>query len=545
MLRERINVNWDATYFMQLAGEHSWKAGFQFIRQGQNVLSTTSTGPTVMFGWDMDLVQSGVNYGRGKYGWYSVRNNDKTGPYGDAYNVYGNNYALYLQDSWTIGTKLTINLGLRAENEYLPNYGAASNPGTPLKAINFSWSKKLAPRFGFTYDVYGDSSLKVFGSFGIFQDMMKLDLAANAFGGFKWKSAYYWLEDYDYTKIGVGGSYPGKFLYTYDYRPVSFDAVDPDMKPFSQREISLGLEKKLAENISASVRLVSKSVLSAIEDSAIYGRNSAGDWEEFYYQSNPGSDYLKAKYDAAIAGGKLAAGTPYLPKAKREYLGMNLALEKRFSDNWMGGVSYTLSRLSGNYSGLYSSDEIRQSPNGERAFDLWYLCYDKNLEAIDGPLPTDRPHVFKAYGSYAFPFGLTVGGIFNAMSGTPITEEWILDSAGYYPFNRGNMGRTPMLTVTNVYAEYNFKLGRTTLQVNANIDNVFDTKTARRIYSVKYLDNVGPQTSDPNDTLFLQRALVSKNWTPNSDPSLLDPLFGKEYAFYAPLQVRLGLRFMF
>jgi hypothetical protein len=218
----------------------------------------------------------------------------------------------------------------------------------------------------------------------------------------------------------------------------------------------------------------------------------------------------------------------------------------------MGGVSYTLSRLSGNYSGLVNSDEIsdtagnaRNNPNGERAFDLWYLCYDKNLNPIDGPLPADRPHVFKAYGSYAFPFGLTVGGVFNAMSGTPVTEEWILDSAGYFPFNRGNMGRTPFLTVTNAYVEYNFKIGRTTLQVNANVDNLFDSKTARRVYTSKYLDNVGPQTDDPNDTLYLQRKLVSKNWTPNADPSLLDPLFGKEYAFLPPLSVRIGLRFMF
>ena len=475
-----------------------------------------------------DLVQSGVNYGRGKYGWYSVRNNDKTGPYGDVYNVYANNYALYLQDSWTIGTKLTVNFGVRAENEYLPGY--TPDPAYPKKAIEFPWSKKLAPRFGFTYDVYGDSSLKVFGSFGIFQDMMKLDMAANAFGGFKWKSAYYYLEDYDFTKIGVGGNYPGKFLYTYDYRPPSFDLVDPDIKPFSQREISLGLEKKLAENVSASVRLVSKSVLNAIEDSAIYTQNAAGNWEEHYYQSNPGSDFLKNAYDKAIAAGQLAKGTPYIPNAKREYLGINLALEKRFSNNWMGGVSYTLSRLSGNYSGLFSSDEVRNSPNGERIFDLWYLSYDKNLNELTGPLPTDRPHVFKAYGSYAFPFGLTLGGVFNAMSGTPITEEWILDSAGYYPFNRGSMGRTPFLTFANIYAEYNFKIGRTTLQVNANIDNAFDTKTARRKYNVKYLDNVGPQTDDPDDTLFLQRTLISKNWTPNSDPSYLDPLFGKEYS---------------
>jgi hypothetical protein len=542
MLRERININYDATYFAQLAGEHSFKAGFQFIRQGQNILNSSATGPYVLFAWDMDLEMSGVNYGRGKYGWYAVRGNDKAGPIGDVYNVYANNYALYLQDSWTIGSKLTINLGVRAEDEYLPGYSA--NAEDPKKAILFPWSKKISPRFGFIYDVNGDSTFKVFGSFGIYQDMMKLDMAANAFGGFKWKSAYYTLDDWDYTKIGVNGNYPGTFLRTYDFRPTSFGTVDPDMKPFTQREISLGLEKKLSENIIGSVRLVSKSVLNAIEDSAIYGETADG-WTEIYYQSNPGSQFLKDALDKAIANGYAAPGTPYIPKAKREYLGVNLALEKRFSNNWMGGISYTWSRLSGNYSGLYSSDEIRNSPNGERAFDLWYLCYDKELNLIDGVLASDRTHVLKAFGSYSFPFGLTVGGIFNAMSGTPITEEWILDSAGYFPFNRNNMGRTPFLTFANIYAEYNLKLGKNTLQFSVNVDNVYDTKTARSIYSSKYWDNVAPSTDDPNDTLYLQRRLIANDWQPNPDPSMLDPLYGKESAYFAPLTVRLGLRFIF
>ena len=125
-------------------------------------------------------------------------------PYGYAWNIYRNTYAIYLQDSWTIGGKLTINAGLRTESEYIPTF----NPDVPAeytKPIEFGFADKLAPRFGAVYDVFGDSSLKVFGSFGIYYDVMKLYMAEGAFGGFKWQTDYYTLDNADYRLIAANG----------------------------------------------------------------------------------------------------------------------------------------------------------------------------------------------------------------------------------------------------------------------------------------------------------------------------------------------------
>ena len=214
---------------------------------------------------------------------------------------------------------------------------------------------------------------------------------------------------------------------------------------------------------------------------------------------------------------------------------MNLSLDKRFSHNWQGGLSYTLSRLTGNYSGLASSDEDgRNSPNGERFFDLWHLSYDKQLNPIDGVLPTDRTHVLKAYGSYALPFGLTVGLVANAYSGTPVSEEWNVDSEGYLPYNRGSMGRTPFIFFTNAYLEYELKLGRAGLRFNLNIDNLTDARTARRIYNMKYRYLISPGDA----------ALLSRDWMPAQDETL-DPRFGMAYSFMPPISGRLGVRFVF
>jgi hypothetical protein len=63
-------------------------------------------------------------------------------------------------------------------------------------------------------------------------------------------------------------------------------------------------------------------------------------------------------------------------------------------------------RLTGNYSGLASSLEFgRVSPNVSRLFDLPFQPFTLDGQPIDGRLPTDRPHVLKAYGAYEQKWG--------------------------------------------------------------------------------------------------------------------------------------------
>lgn len=525
-------VNADLNYFVNLGGEHSWKAGIQWVRQKED-MDRTNSMPIVYLSWDMDFITGGliVPPGRGTYGYYSVRGNDATGPYGYKYNPISTRWAIYLQDSWTpdfAKGKLTINAGVRTESEYIPSYSDVEG-FKDLKPIEFKFADKLAPRIGFVYDVFGDATTKVFGSYGLYFDVFKLYMAAHAYGGFKWSQAYYTLDDYDWDTLGVDGNYPGTFMGVINWRPPSFDSTDPDLKPMSQQEISFGVERELRENLSASVRVVNKHLRYAIEDVGVY---IAG-YGESYYTTNPGYGYSQ---HVGTGTGKFDPSYPITPKAKREYWAVNFDLDKRFSDNWLGGFSYTWSRLTGNYSGLASSDEYgRVGPNLERYFDLWHLAYTKELEMQDGPLQTDRTHAFKFYAAYSLPFGLTLGGVVNAVSGTPITEEWIVGARGYYPFNRASMGRTPFLWFANVYAEYNLNLGgRYTLQFSLNIDNLLNVDIARRTYSCLTRGEVS----------VTEEELLTKAWDLPAD-FLRDPRFGMSMEFYPPLSARIGVKFIF
>jgi Carboxypeptidase regulatory-like domain/TonB dependent receptor-like, beta-barrel len=531
---QRSYAGGDLTYYLNFAGEHSFKFGAQWVRTSEDWAAGYKYPdyPSISLAWNRPLINLGVNYGRGTYGYYGVMGNEVTGPIGMFYNVHSDRWALYLQDSWTIKGRLTLNLGLRTESEYIPVYSSLS-VYKGVKPINFDFGDKLAPRLGFVYDVFGDANLKVFGSYGLYYDVMKLYTAANVFGGRRQAAAYYTLDTYEWDKIGKNGYYPGNLLLQFDFLPFNPDYVDPSLKPMSQREISFGAEKKIMENLSATARLVQKHLRYAIEDVGVITGA-----EITYYEANPGYGYSLSTTE----GGRFDDRYPSCPKAKREYWGLNFSLDKRLADRWLGGFSYTWSRLTGNYSGLASSDEYlstgegRNSPNVERNFDTWYLAYDKALEPIDGVLATDRPHVFKLYGAFTFPFRLTLGAVVAAESGRPMTEYWTLFNDNYMPYNRGNLGRTPFLWIVNLYAEYSLRLGKTSLNFNVNVDNVFNVGTNTAYFPYRNLYNL-TVTEDQ---------LLSGDWELDSSVGYVpNNAFRMAGLFYPPISVRLGMRFSF
>ncbi len=73
--------------------------------------------------------------------------------------------SLYVQDTWSLGNRVTLNLGVRTKRN-------DSSFRTDVKetAFEFGFGQKIAPRLGATYDVLGDGRLKAFGSWGRYYD---------------------------------------------------------------------------------------------------------------------------------------------------------------------------------------------------------------------------------------------------------------------------------------------------------------------------------------------------------------------------------------
>ena len=501
-INERMSGNLDFTYYLTLAGEHAWKAGVQYIRLHEDV-DQSPKHPMVTLNWGTNYWMPDGREVRGTYGYYGIRN-DFMSPYGSFFNVASNNWAIYIQDSWTIGQKLTLNLGLRTESEYVPSLATTDPLYADYKPIKFGFDQKLAPRLGVVYDFFGDSSLKLFGSFGIYYDVMKLYMAEGAYGGFKWWTSYYTFDNYDFTKIAASGDITNKadqaaggtYMGSRNWRTVSWDTTDPDLKPVSQSEVTFGAEKKVTEEISFSARLVYKHLIRTIEDVGVLLEDppGSGNFSEQYYIANPGEGWTLP----VSQGGKFSDVFWPAPKPKREYWGLNLAVEKRFSNNWQGGFNYTWSRMTGNCGGLSSSDEGgRNSPNVERYWDLYFERYDIHGRPLDGVLPSDRTHYLKAYGSYAFPFGLTVGVVAYGRSGLPLTTSLSFNDMQIFPDGYFDTGkRYPFLFTMDLYLEYNLRIAKKyTVNLNATIYNATNTSTINS-YSMQANYNMLRLTDD-------------------------------------------------
>ena len=98
---------------------------------------------------------------------------------------------------------------------------------------------------------------------------------------------------------------------------------------------------------------------------------------------------------------------------------------------------------------------------------------------MDGILPSDRPHYFKAFGSYAFPFGLTVGFVGYGRSGLPMTTSIELNDMQIVPGrlqHRASGCRSHMWA--DLYLEYNLRIAkRYKVNLNPKISNVTNTST--------------------------------------------------------------------
>jgi hypothetical protein len=491
---------------------------------------------------------------RGQYGYYTVSKGVvRTG------NIHSDNWGLFLQDSWSPASRLTINAGVRIESEKVPFY----SPGSSGNAIDFGFGDKVAPRVGFAYDIKGDSKWKAYGSFGRYFDITKLEMPRGSLGGEQWLRYNWTLDTFNWPSIncqeGTSGC-PGTYIETERLRFGSHE-IDPetaavmtkyfgaprnllqdDMKPVQSQEAILGLDHELNRVTSLGIRYVHKWVTRTIEDN---GWNEGG--TEYYFIGNPGEGTI-GRQEFLWGPGKLyQTGTPaYMPKPIRDYDAVEVALRKRLANNWSAQAVYQWSRLWGNFPGLASSDEGgRNSPNVNRMYDSIWMMYDDSgsREPVVGRLNTDRPHLLKLQGTYDLPWGTGIGLNYYAWSGALFSKQ--LSYQGYSPTfydGRGSLGRTPVEQAMDLLVQHDVRLGsQRRLNLSVNVVNLFDSDMATALSASPYRDRL---TFTPPELFFNgfdTEAIM------NADPARYRPdaRYKQASSFLRAREIRLGASFRF
>jgi hypothetical protein len=325
-----------------------------------------------------------------------------------------------------------------------------------------------------------------------------------------------------------------------------------------------GMEYQVAPQLMVAARYLHNSLRTTIEDIGNLQNGS-----EVYIYANPGLGLAQMTSPSS----DFVKSFP-VPKPKRTYDALEISFTRRFANRWFASGSYVFSRLWGDYSGLQNSDEVspaslgvgsavsqqtagssfRPGSSATRAYDLDYYMYDShgNLD-VTGPLGSDRPHVLKLYGAYTLPSkaGETELGVnFRVNSGVPIsTYVQDVQNIPLFVNGRGDFGRTPVISNTDLLVSHSIKLGENKrLRFEFNAQNLFNQKTSQ--YTFPFYNRYRTRSSGMSMNLdwtkgYDYKALVAASPDALKTTGALDPRFGKPDNFGPGIACRFGVKFEF
>jgi hypothetical protein len=518
--------------------------------------------------------------------------------------------SLFAQDIWSVTPRFTVKAGLRWTQESIKGAGSFTLPfgtqtvnlgGTDVKIFQpgstafepgrYTFSGNWAPRIGAVWDLLGNGRSRAWINLARYFERIPNDLAVRAFSN----EVSISLQDFTDRALttprtfgpttcddGAGGSVACSVsgpVFTQGTEPTQ--VVGGTKLPY-ENEISGGFAFEITPQSSLEIRTVFRTqgrVLEDVQTAAVeqiqnfyYGAAYGYPYDPF--GGSPGSPVSTTFPAARFGAYELAnpgtrnvpqgGGASQFPKAKRDYQSLEVVYTRRFSDNWSLYANYRLSRLDGNYEGLFRNDNGQSDPNITSLYDFPNSPLMSG-QFLAGPLPSDVTHVMHVYPSYLFSNKLRLGGNFSWASGVPRTSllahpiyqnageipgidpvyAYWADTGGgpflqttsdlssalidpnalnrgfvflqsYTPVKRGNLGRTPDQFTLDLHADYPVQVGKSLLKITLDVFNALDSR----------------KTTAFNDNVELSAGVT-------------DPDFRKALAYQAPRSWRVGMRWDF
>lgn len=457
----------------QFADTLSIVAGKHIVKVGGDVVYTSSGGFGQEFGGGFVLGQITLNPGvLTPIGQLQARDVQRfSQSFGNAdYTVRQTLSSVFIQDDIKLRSDLTLNLGLRYENQSLTDD-----------------HNNIAPRIGFAYNIGGDTKTVLRGSYGIYYSQLR----ANIVAGFKISGP---------TGVFTFSAAPGQLGFPDNLLPLSgfpagavlpprdiqvrpgdgeflsqfFDVSKlrgyPDalLNPYTQLW-SLGVERELGQKWFLRVDYVGQHTIGI--DRPVDLNSPAA-----FVRTRPGQVRSAAEADATRPIKPVPNGyrriLATINEGASNYNALQINLNKRFSQNFSVLASYTYSN---------SINTVEPDAPGQDPTDATMLGKPERARSVLNQ--TNRAVIS---GWYQLPLRFTVGGVASLASGRPYNITTGLDNNGDgstadRPVVNGfilgrNAGKgTPVYDV-GMFVEHTFKLPaeRVKLSLRAEAFNLFN-----------------------------------------------------------------------
>ena len=317
--------------------------------------------------------------------------------------------AAFASDAITVGNMLTINAGLRFDHSRaisqdlraLDAEGRETDDIVRGLGTLYTWNV-LSPRLGVTAKLSGDGRTILRASYGRFnQGVLTGELSPFHPAATPTTTAAFDPATGDYTRL-VSVIDPTRNL-----------QLDPETRSPRTDEYSIGVDREIGRRGAVAFAYVHKD-----------GRNFVG-WTDvggqYREETRTLSDGRELPVFVLVNGTAARRFLLTNPAGySLKYHGLVMAAEKRRSHGWQAFGSYTLSRASGlqpSSGAVAAGSQISTISGG--TFSTF--GQDPNsLTNARGPLPNDRPHMFRVMGSVDVPgTGFVVAANLQYFSGKP------------------------------------------------------------------------------------------------------------------------------
>ena len=344
-------------------------------------------------------------------------------------------WAAYVEDSWNITDTFLAYFGARWDT--FENYNGEGQQYVKI-------DNQFGPRLGFSWDVNGDSSLKIYGNAGRYALPLTPSVAVRGAS-----ASLYTRQNFRFTGVdpqtgaplGLTPTGPLTFIngeFGEPKNPATIAATNLD--PMYQDEYILGFQQQITDHQSIGARGIYRKLKAAIDDNCdytpIYDRAVADGFspvlpnEGFPYcrMFNPGEDsvFLTDIEGNGVLTEYTIPSELLSPKAKRTYKAIELFWDGSWEKFFFQG-SWTIGWNKGNTEGGVKSDIGQGDTSVTQDFDYKELMVDSY-----GYLPNDRRHSLKLFGNYEFTDEWSMGANILVQSGRPKNCLGVL-----YPYHDG------------------------------------------------------------------------------------------------------------